>query len=224
MLLSGLSHSQNIPSSARVDKILGAIDESIKKDLQSKNFNYGSPIFIRMFKAPSVLEVWIKQGDKFALFKTYPICTYSGKLGPKTKEGDYQAPEGFYNVQPDSLNPHSRYHISFNLGYPNQYDQSNGYTGNALMVHGKCVSIGCYAMGDDNIEEIYALIVMAFKHGQKSIHVNIFPFELEQETLNGFKSYKWFPFWNDLKTGYDYFNQYKKPPHMVVKNKRYQLQ
>lgn len=217
------SHAQEIPSSAKANKIVAAQEKLLREKLQSKNFIYGSPIFIRIFKAPSVLEVWIKNGDQFKLFNAYTICTYSGKLGPKTKQGDHQAPEGFYNVHPRSLNPHSKYHLSFNLGYPNHHDQINGYTGNALMVHGKCASIGCYAMGDANIEEIYALIVAAFKHGQTSIHVNIFPFELEQETLNEFKDNEWFNFWSDLKKGYDYFNKHKNPPTITVKNKRYYL-
>lgn len=224
LLFSEASYSLNIPSSPRVDKILNSIDAKLREDLQAKKINYGSQVFIRIFKAPSVLEVWLKRDKKFVLFKTYPICNYSGALGPKTKQGDYQAPEGFYSLQPASLNPYSAYHMSFNLGYPNLFDQQNGRTGSALMVHGKCVSIGCYAMGDKNIEEIYALIVMAFKHGQKTISVNIFPFELEDEALNQFKGHLWYEFWRDLQPGYRYFNQHRKPPKISVKNKRYQLQ
>ena len=227
MLLLGLifhpikADSVKIPSSPRVDKILQSVDASLRQELTEKNFQYGSQMFIRMFKTPAVLEVWLKQGNQFALFKRYPICTFSGDLGPKTKEGDYQAPEGFYSVQPASLNPYSKYHMSFNLGYPNLFDRQNGRTGSALMVHGKCVSIGCYAMGDNYIEEIYALIVMAFKQGQKNIEVNIFPFALEDEYLDAMKDEKWYSFWKDLQPGYHYFNQHKKPPKVSVKNKRY---
>jgi murein L,D-transpeptidase YafK len=222
-IFSSFVYSNEIPSSPRVDKILQSIDKSLRQDLAEKKFQYGSQMFIRIFKTPAVLEVWLKQGSQFALFKRYPICTFSGDLGPKTKQGDYQAPEGFYSVQPASLNPYSQYHISFNLGYPNLFDRQNGRTGSALMVHGKCASIGCYAMGDNYIEEIYGLMVIAFKHGQKNVEVNIFPFALEDEYLDTMKDEKWYGFWKDLQPGYHYFNQHKKPPNIIVKNKRYQL-
>lgn len=214
-------YSTDIPSSARANKVLQKMDAPLKAELQAKNFSYGSEVFIRIFKTPGVLELWLKKDNEFSLFKRYSICNYSGNFGPKLKEGDYQAPEGFYTVQPKSLNPNSRFHLSFNLGYPNLFDQQNGRTGSALMVHGKCVSIGCYAMGDKNIEEIYSLMVMAFKKGQKNIQVNIFPFELEGANLDQFKRHKWYEFWKDLQPGYEYFNKHKKPPKVSVKNKRY---
>lgn len=226
LLLGLISHpinadSTKIPSSPRVDKILQSIDTSLRQELAEKKLQYGSQMFIRIFKTPGVLEVWLKQGSQFALFKRYPICTFSGDLGPKTKEGDYQAPEGFYSVEPKSLNPYSKYHMSFNLGYPNLHDRQNKRTGSALMVHGKCVSIGCYAMGDNYIEEIYALMVIAFKQGQKSIQVNIFPFALEDEYLEPAKDMQWYQFWKDLQPGYVYFNKHKVPPRISVKNRRY---
>lgn len=223
IVFSALSYAAEIPSSPRVEKAIKSVQPDLQKALQAKGLKYGSPIFIRMFKSTNKLEVWVQKQNSFTLFKTYDICTYSGNLGPKTKQGDNQAPEGFYAVRPDSLNPWSSYHMSFNLGYPNAYDKAQGYTGSALMVHGNCVSIGCYAMGDENIEEIYALAVGAFKGGQSFFRVHIFPFELEDETLNQFKDHRWYPFWKDLKPGYDYFNQHQVPPNIVVKNKRYQL-
>jgi murein L,D-transpeptidase YafK len=116
LLIMNYTYAVEIPSSAKANKIVAAQEKLLREKLQSKNFIYGNPIFIRIFKAPSILEVWIKSGDQFKLFNTYTICTYSGKLGPKTKQGDHQAPEGFYNVYPGSLNPYSKYHLSFNLG------------------------------------------------------------------------------------------------------------
>lgn len=222
-LFSGFIFAAEIPSSPRVEKAIKSVQPELQKALQAKGLTYGSPIFIRMFKSTNKLEIWVQKQHSFVLFRTYSICYYSGELGPKTKQGDNQAPEGFYAVRPDSLNPWSSYHMSFNLGYPNAYDRTQGYTGSALMVHGKCVSIGCYAMGDDNIEEIYALAVAAFKNGQSFFRVHIFPFALEEKNLNQYKDHPWHSFWEDLKPGYDYFNQHKIPPNIIVKNKRYQI-
>lgn len=190
--------------------------------LKAKKLNYGSAIFIRIFKSEKVLEVWVKQNDKFVLFHSYPICTFSGQLGPKLREGDGQSPEGFYRVGLGQLNPYSSYHLSFNLGYPNAYDRANSRTGNYLMVHGNCVSIGCYAMGDEAIEEIYTLMEAALRGGQKNIDVHVFPFRFDSTKIAWQRS-QWRPFWNDLKIGFDAFNQTKKPPIVSVANKRYRI-
>ncbi len=190
--------------------------------LKEKKLAYGNPVFIRIFKSEKVLEVWVKQNDKFVLFHSYPICTFSGQLGPKIKEGDGQSPEGFYRVGLDQLNPYSSYHLAFNLGYPNAYDRANGRTGNYLMVHGNCVSIGCYAMGDENIEEIYTLIEAALRGGQKNIDVHVFPFRFDSTKIDWQHS-QWRTFWNDLKIGFDAFNQTKKLPVVSVVNKRYRI-
>ncbi len=185
---------------------------------------YGSPIYIRIFKESAELEIWIKKNDIFELFKTYDICAFSGSLGPKTKRGDWQAPEGFYFVRPGNLNPWSSYHLSFNLGYPNAYDRAHGYTGSALMVHGKCVSIGCYAMTDKYINEIYALAHAAFEQGQAYFRVHIFPFRMEEAKLKKHRKNKWHGFWKNLQEGYEYFNTHKTPPNVIVKNKRYHFE
>ncbi len=123
-----------------------------------KNMDLQSPILIRLFKEEAELEVWKQdRTGHFALLKTYPICRWSGDLGPKVREGDRQAPEGFYSISPAQMNPQSAYYLSFNTGFPNAFDKSLGRTGSELMVHGDCSSRGCYAMTDEQIAEIYAL-------------------------------------------------------------------
>ena len=130
-------------------KDLSSIREKIysrlRGDLESKNLKIGAKVFIRIFKEEKILEFWMQEEGKktFKLFKTYPICHYSGGLGPKLKEGDLQAPEGFYSVTKDKLNPNSRFHLSFNLGFPNALERSLGRTGSFLMIHGGCFSTGC---------------------------------------------------------------------------------
>jgi len=179
--------------------------------------------FIRIFKAEAELELWTRaEGDAaYSLAKTYPICAYSGDLGPKLKQGDRQAPEGFYWVTRRSLNPHSSYHLSFNLGYPNRYDRAHGRTGDYLMVHGDCVSIGCYAMTDGGIEEIYRTIEASLDTGQTGIRVHIFPFRMTGENMAAHLDHQWYDFWSNLKTGYDMFEVNGAPPNTEVERQTY---
>lgn len=190
--------------------------------LGSRSMKLGSPIFIRIFKRSSELEVWLrKSGGRFELFKTYIICRYSGELGPKLRLGDKQGPEGFYLVGADQMNPWSRNHLSFNLGYPNDYDQSHNRSGSALMVHGGCTSTGCYAMTDYYMDEIYTLADAALARGQKEFQVHIFPFRLTPGNLALYRSSRWHEFWLNLKQGYDLFETYRLPPKVEVINRRY---
>ncbi len=181
-----------------------------------------APIFVRIFKEESQLEVWKEKSDgRYHLFKTYPICTWSGDLGPKVREGDKQAPEGFYTVTPGQMNPNSQFHLAFNLGYPNAYDKANGRTGGALMVHGDCRSAGCFAMTDALIEEIYGLAREAFRGGQSKFHVHAFPFRMTEENMKRHRKSQWHGFWKTLKVGYDDFELTRKPPVVAVCSKQY---
>ncbi|MEA3434469.1 MAG: L,D-transpeptidase family protein, partial [Campylobacterota bacterium] len=145
---------------------------TLEESLVELSAKVGDPVFIRIFKEESLLEVWIRTGTEYQHLKDYAICAYSGYLGPKLKEGDRQSPEGFYKVKKHQLNPNSKFHLSFNLGYPNKYDRTHERTGSFLMVHGNCVSDGCYAMTDDKIEEIYMLVESALQKGQKYVQVH----------------------------------------------------
>ena len=197
---------------------------TLQDRLEAKGFHFGAPAFIRIFKKEEKLEVWLqKDNGEYGLFLDYPICIYSGELGPKTREGDKQSPEGFYAVGREAMNPNSNYHLSFNLGYPNAYDRSHGYTGSMLMVHGKCVSIGCYAMGDRQIEEIYSLVGAALQRGQPFVRVHAFPFRLTEANLAAYSDHRWYDFWRMLKPGYDYFETYHQPPEIDVIGGQYAL-
>ena len=197
---------------------------TLQDRLEAKGFRFGAPTFIRIFKKEEKLEVWMqKDSGEYALFLDYPICIYSGELGPKTREGDKQSPEGFYAVGREAMNPNSNYHLSFNLGYPNAYDRAHGYTGSMLMVHGKCVSIGCYAMGDRQIEEIYTLVGAALQRGQPFVRVHAFPFRMTDANLAAYSEHRWYDFWRMLKPGYDYFERYHQPPEIDVIGGQYAL-
>ena len=204
---------------------LKAKKEPLNIALKRVGAKRGDPIFIRIFKESSELEVWIKpnNSNRYKLLKIYSICKYSGGLGPKMMQGDKKSPEGFYRVDYSALNPKSRFHLSFNLGFPNQYDRYHGYTGSYLMVHGKCASIGCYAMGDRNIDDIYKLVESALINGQLSVAVHIFPFRMTQINLAKHKKSPWYKFWLNLKEGYDSFEKSHRVPTIDVVNGHYKV-
>ncbi|MGJ0507129.1 MAG: L,D-transpeptidase family protein [Methylocystis sp.] len=190
-------------------------------------FGMGDPVFVRIFKQEGQLELWLKKNGRYALYKTFPICKWSGRLGPKLKEADYQSPEGFYSVSAKQLNPHSNYYRAFNVGYPNAFDRQNGRTGGLVMVHGACKSVGCFAMTDRGIEEIYGFVEAALRAGQKEVPVHIFPFHMTDANIaretgasGGWLSFvsggggntQWAGFWRNLKQGHDLFEQSGEPP------------
>jgi murein L,D-transpeptidase YafK len=190
--------------------------------LAEKGMREDAPIFVRIFKEESELEVWKAKDDgRFYQFKTYPICNWSGKLGPKIKQGDKQAPEGFYTVSAKQMNPNSNYYLSFNLGFPNAYDKAHDRTGKFLMVHGDCRSAGCYAMTDALIEEIYALAREAFAGGQEAFQVQAFPFRMTPENMKRHAKDRAYRFWRDLQVGYKHFEYSRLPPKVDVCAKRY---
>ncbi|WP_314260200.1 murein L,D-transpeptidase family protein [Cardiobacterium hominis] len=217
--------SSRAPETQRDSRLIRRPPNPTLQDrLEARGFRFGAPAFIRIFKKEEILEVWLqKDSGEYALFLDYPICIYSGELGPKTREGDKQSPEGFYTVGREAMNPNSQYHLSFNLGYPNAYDRAHGYSGSLLMVHGKCVSIGCYAMGDRQIEEIYTLVGAALQRGQPFVRVHAFPFRMTDANLAAYSEHRWYDFWRMLKPGYDYFERYHQPPEIDVIGGQYAL-
>lgn len=177
---------------------------------------------IRVFKESSELEVWKRTNTgRYALLKTYPICKWSGALGPKIKEGDYQSPEGFYEVTPGLMNPKSAYWLSFNVGFPNKFDQAWGRTGTNLMVHGDCKSVGCFAMTDAGIKEIYAMVRESFRGGNRSVHLQLLPFRMTEANITANAASPHIAFWRNLKEGSDIFEDTKLPPAVDVCEKRY---
>ena len=191
------------------------------KTLSDIGAKMGNPIYIRIFKEEKKLELWIKVAKRFKLYKTYPIQKTSGKLGPKQKEGDRQNPEGIYVINKSSLNPFSKYYLALNIGYPNHLDRNLQRTGDAIMIHGGSKSIGCFAMGDTVIEEIYTLAYNALDSGQKFFYVAIYPFYMSEENLQRYKDISWYPFWKNLQEGYRLFNKEKIPPKVSIKGSKY---
>jgi len=209
------------PTSEKAETFMTNARPRVERQLAAKGLRLGNPVFMRVFKLSKQLEVWMKKEDKFELFKTYPICTYSGAIGPKLREGDHQSPEGFYTVSGGQLNPLSHYHLSFDIGYPNAVDRDNQRTGGDIMVHGRCISEGCFAMGNLQVEEIYLLAYQAFLQGQKEFGIHIFPFRMTKENMERMKKPEWASFWENLREGYDAFEREHQVPLIAADKGRY---
>lgn len=184
----------------------------------------GSPVYIQIFKEERTLELYVKTGERYQLLDSFRICNYSGGLGPKQRQGDFKSPEGFYNVQRGQLKPDSRYYKAINIGFPNAYDRAHGYHGDYLMIHGACVSVGCYAMTDASIDEIFQYITAALVFGQLKVQIGIYPFRMTDANMQRHKYSYYIDFWKQLKPGYDYFEETGQPPVVsVAANGRYEV-
>ena len=191
-------------------------------DMTAKDMDLQSPILVRLFKQEAELEVWKQdRSGRFALLKTYPICRWSGDLGPKVREGDRQAPEGFYSITPGQMNPNSQFYLSFNMGFPNAYDKAWGRTGAHLMVHGDCSSRGCYAMTDEQIAEIYSLGRESFFGGQRAFQLQAYPFRMTPINMAKHRNNPNMPFWKMIKEGYDHFEVTRQEPKVDFCEKKY---
>jgi murein L,D-transpeptidase YafK len=210
------------PETDRAQQVAARIRPALERDLALQHLQIGAPVYLRIFQKERQLELWMRgTTEQYRLFRTYPICKFSGEPGPKQKEGDHQAPEGFYRVGLGELNPRSQFHLAFNLGYPNAYDRAHGYTGSALMVHGNCVSIGCYAMGDAVIEEIYRLAEAALRQGQAAFDVHVFPMHMTPGAMTANAASRWINFWKELLPAYTFFEHEHMPPTIEVRHGNY---
>jgi murein L,D-transpeptidase YafK len=190
--------------------------------MRAKQTVAAAPVLIRVYKKEAELEVWKRnKGGRFVRLKTFPICRWSGQLGPKMKEGDRQTPEGFYSVSPSQMNPNSAHYLSFDTGFPNAFDRAHGATGSALMVHGTCSSAGCFAMTDEGMGEIYALAREAFRGGQKAIQLQAYPFRMTAENLVRHRLDPNIAFWRQLKEGSDRFEATGQEPVVGISAGRY---
>jgi murein L,D-transpeptidase YafK len=222
-ILAGCNDSlESIDLSKVSNKVEYQLSGKIVHEMRKKGMATTSPIMLRIFKEEGVLEVWKAKADqRFDKIAEYKICAWSGRLGPKIKEGDRQAPEGYYQLTRANLNPNSKYYLAINTGYPNSYDRSLGRNGTNLMIHGACSSSGCYSMTDEQVLEIYALARDAFKGGQETVQLQALPFRMTAENMARHRLSPHYEFWKMLKVGYDNFEVTKRPPEVAVCNKTY---
>lgn len=206
--MESIDDNRVVEAKRRKEKKL--LTELQQLDIKAENLEI---LFIAI-KEAKILEVYVKRKTQkqFRWFKSYLFSTFSGVLGPKKQEGDKQIPEGFYQIT--HLNPKSKYHLSLGINYPNPYDQANGFTGSAIFIHGGMESVGCIAIGDDAIEEIYVLTDIAQQNDQNEISVLIYPYAMHTEkhklmlkTTDEATAH----FWDRLATSYQYFQENKAP-------------
>ena len=220
VLLAGCNSDEiSLASNAKANQ---PVPPKLIQAMVEKDMDLNSPILVRLFKQEAELEVWKQdRSGRFALLKTYPICRWSGDLGPKVREGDRQAPEGFYNISPAQMNPQSAYYLSFNTGYPNAFDRALGRSGSQLMVHGDCSSRGCYAMTDEQIAEIYSLGRESFFGGQKAFQLQAYPFKMTPINMAKHRNNPNMPFWKMIKEGWDHFEVTRQEPKVDFCEKKY---
>ena len=220
VLLAGCNSDQiSLANNAKANQ---PVPPKLIADMTAKDMDLQSPMLVRIFKQEAELEVWKQdRSGRFALLKTYPICRWSGDLGPKVKEGDRQAPEGFYSISPAQMNPQSSFYLSFNTGYPNAFDKALGRTGSQLMVHGDCSSRGCYAMTDEQIAEIYSLGRESFFGGQRAFQLQAYPFKMTPVNMAKHRNNPNMPFWKMIKQGWDHFEVTRHEPKVDFCEKKY---
>jgi murein L,D-transpeptidase YafK len=220
VLLAGCNSDEiSLANNAKANQ---PVPPKLVADMAEKNMDLQSPMLVRLFKQEAELEVWKQdRSGRFALLKTYPICRWSGDLGPKVREGDRQAPEGFYSISPGQMNPQSAYYLSFNTGYPNAFDKALGRSGSQLMVHGDCSSRGCYAMTDEQIAEIYSLGRESFFGGQRAFQLQAYPFKMTPLNMAKHRNNPNMPFWKMIKEGYDHFEVTRQEPKVDFCEKKY---
>ncbi len=166
-------------------------------------------VLLRAFKRESLLELWMEGADKkYLRLKDYNICMPSGTLGPKRRLGDLQVPEGFYRVT--WHNPRSNFWLSLKINYPNPSDRLRGdkkHPGGNIFIHGSCVTIGCIPVTDEEIEEIYLIVLDShFRYGRPAL-VQIFPARLDDEGMHKLEQEfaerkDLLEFWRELQPGY----------------------
>ena len=200
-----------------------AVQSQVPVSKELKKQLLGTPVYLQIFKEERVLELYGKVGNEYRLLDSYRICNFSGGLGPKHYPGDFKSPEGFYSVGPSQLKPNSRFYRAINIGFPNEYDRQQGYEGKYLMIHGNCVSVGCYAMTDAYIQDIYQYVEAALRQGQAQVAVSIYPFRMTDSNMQRHRNSIYFKFWQELQPGYSQFLQTHQPPAVNVVDGKYVL-
>ena len=198
--------------------------DQLETRLAEAGLKSGTPILMRVFKASSELELWMEKDRRFVLFATYPICHWSGTLGPKLREGDKQTPEGFYTITQRQTRHIGRWRSAINLGFPNAFDRAQGRNGSFILMHGGCSSVGCFAMTNPVMSEIHTLTKAAIAAGQRHVPVHVFPFRMTEKALAEHIENDWHPFWTTLKAGYDSFERTRRPPRISVCQGNYHIE
>ncbi|AJI96707.1 L,D-transpeptidase catalytic domain protein [Yersinia ruckeri] len=201
--------------------VTSSASEPVTMAKELKQQLLGSSVYIQIFKEERTLELYARLQGEYRLLQSYRICNFSGGLGPKRREGDFKSPEGFYSIDMQHLKPDSKFYRAINIGFPNDFDKSQGYSGKYLMIHGDCQSIGCYAMTDAYMDEIFNYVKTAFINGQSKVDISIYPFRMTEQNMQRHRNSTYINFWRQLQPGYTYFAKNRMPPPVGVINGQY---
>ena len=216
-----LTEKANAESRSWRPKSVTAREADLSRQFEARGLKLGAPIFIRVYKRTSEMELWVQQGPRFVLYKTYGICRWSGGLGPKFYEGDRQSPEGLYRITLADLIVNARWDRAMNINYPNPFDVMNGKSGSAILIHGKCGSIGCFAIRDENVEDVYGAVRAALHNGQAYVPVLSLPFRFTTLAPAKEATLQLNEFWTDLRRADLLFERDKLPPIAYICDGRY---
>ncbi len=200
---------------------VAAREADLTQRFQKQGLKLGSPIFLRVYKRTSEMELWVLQGSRYVLFKTYGICRWSGGLGPKFYEGDRQSPEGLYRITVADLIVNRRWDRAMNINYPNNFDRANGRGGSSILIHGGCGSIGCFAIQNQNVEDVYGAVRAALHNGQAYIPVLALPFRFSALAPSKEDTLQMSEFWGDLRRADLLFERDRLPPSAWICDGRY---
>ncbi len=213
------------PSTPRSRAIVEAAGARLEPELRKQGLKCGDPVVLRLFKEEKELEIWMKPSSSplYTLFKVHRVAASAGRPGPKLREGDGQAPEGFYEVSAEGLRPGTRHHLGLDFGYPNALDRRLGRTGDEMMIHAGATAAGAYALSPQGMEEVYALADAALRAGEKTVGVHLFPFRLTDKRMDQVVEARgrWTEGWVNLKEGYDFFENVRRPPSLEIEGGRY---
>jgi murein L,D-transpeptidase YafK len=214
---------QKLSGPERVQRARVTHEATIREKYRAAGVTYPGEVFVRWLKNEAAVELWARNGSQpFRFVASWPILASSGKPGPKRREGDYQVPEGFYEI--DRFNPESLFHLSLGVNYPNASDRVLSHPkhpGSDIFIHGKDGSVGCAPIGDDGIEELYLAALDARTAGQARIQVHIFPARSGPEWDAFVAPYRndrpeLVRFWESLRPGYEAFEQSRQLPEVKV--------
>jgi len=221
MLFAPITGSANASDQGWRPESVAAREADLARQFEARDLKLGSPIFIRVYKQTSEMELWVQQGPRFVLYKTYGICRWSGGLGPKFYEGDRQSPEGLYRITAADLIVNQRWDRAMEINYPNTFDVLNGRSGSHILIHGKCGSIGCFAIQDKNVEDVYGAVRAALRNGQAYIPVLSLPFRFGKLTPSKEQTLQLNEFWTDLRRADLLFERDRLPPVAYICDGRY---
>jgi len=196
-------------------------DETIEDIIEKVGGEIGNKILIIIFKTEKRLELWMDIAGEYKFLKSYPIISYSGKLGAKVSIKDKQAPEGYYSINIHRIIRKDELFTKLDLGFPNRYDKEHNVSSGYASIHNPSIQEDGFVIDNNNISEIYNIVQEALLNGYKTIPVYIYPFVMTQYNLERYYNSRWIDFWRNIKEGYDYFNRYHRTPKIEIRNGRY---